>query len=358
MTGATMTRFTPEAEARLEDYLTRVRAALVRSPEVNPDEVEADIREHVAAEFRHAPGLVTLPALEAVLTRLGPPDMWAPAGATARTPLFDLKAAKEAAKRRYRDTIDTLYRGPEDWRLAYLTVGLFAFGLLTAPIVIGALFLGMSYFFARAAIALAHEKNAPLGARRWLVYPPVLLVSVPLFLGVMLWPIAAAPIVNEELVHPAGMYREYVASVDTDGKVTFKTDPERRDAKGRVTIHPSESFYRIFDVYRDRGEWKIRDADRRRHEATLAAMDRIPLPAGELPGVALAGFAAKGALLAWWAVVGLTVWFFPRWPAAVFCPLFGRGDGSRGGRLFAFAAIGVVIWAGFAWQLLEAAGVG
>src|SRR5206468_659477 len=148
----------------------------------------------------------------------------------------------------------------------------------------------------RAAISLAAEKNSPLGARRWLVYPPVLLVSVPLFLGVMLWPIVAAPIVNEEFVNPAEKYRDYVAAVDADGKVTFKTDPERRDA--------------------------------------------------------------KGALLAWWAVVGLTVWAFPRWPAAVFCPLFGRGDGSRGGRLFAFAAIGVVIWAGFAWQLLEAAGVG
>ena len=48
MSGAgTMIEFTPEAEARLVEYLRQVRAALSGSPDVSPDEIEADIREHV-----------------------------------------------------------------------------------------------------------------------------------------------------------------------------------------------------------------------------------------------------------------------------------------------------------------------
>ena len=42
-----------------------------------------------------------------------------------------------------------------------------------------------SYFAARADVALARERGEALGARRWLVYPPMVVVSLVLFLA--LW---------------------------------------------------------------------------------------------------------------------------------------------------------------------------
>ena len=52
MTGAAMTHFTPEAEARLDEYLGLVRAALARDPEVSPDEIEADVKEQLQAQSK------------------------------------------------------------------------------------------------------------------------------------------------------------------------------------------------------------------------------------------------------------------------------------------------------------------
>ena len=62
MSGAiAMIEFTPEAEARLADYLRQVRAALAGAADVNPDEIEADIREHVENELRRAAAPVASP---------------------------------------------------------------------------------------------------------------------------------------------------------------------------------------------------------------------------------------------------------------------------------------------------------
>ena len=78
MIGAVlMPPYTAEATARLERYLREVRAALAQSPDVNPDEIEADIRDHVATELRNKPH-ATLADLERVLLQLGPPEVWAP----------------------------------------------------------------------------------------------------------------------------------------------------------------------------------------------------------------------------------------------------------------------------------------
>lgn len=191
-----MTAFTPEAEARLEEYLRQARAAVARDPEVSPDEIEADLREHVGTEFRAAVRPVTLTELEAVLVRLGPPETWATAGgrSTKDVVVGDLTALGRWVRQRTRGVMSVLWRGPEDWRLAYLAFGLFCLGVLTLPIVVGVLLLAASYVLGRAAAELAKETGTPLGPRRWLVYPGVLVVSVPLFLAVMLWPvIAAAP---------------------------------------------------------------------------------------------------------------------------------------------------------------------
>ena len=59
-----MIRFTPEALAHLDDYLAEVRSAGSGHTSVNPDEIEADVRDHVSAALERAEQPVTLPFTE------------------------------------------------------------------------------------------------------------------------------------------------------------------------------------------------------------------------------------------------------------------------------------------------------
>src|SRR5437870_5034869 len=75
-----MARLTPEAAARFNEYLAHARAALAGCAELSPDEVEQDVRAHVAAEFPPGTGWVRLDQLEPVLARLGRPEQWVSSG--------------------------------------------------------------------------------------------------------------------------------------------------------------------------------------------------------------------------------------------------------------------------------------
>ena len=126
MTGATMVQFTPDAEHRLGEYLRQVRSAAARSPGVSPDDIEADIREHIAAEFHAAVRPVGLAELEAVLVRLGPPAQWVSANSTARPAEVlagQARSFREWVRQTWRALLAVLWRGPEDWRLPYLAFG-------------------------------------------------------------------------------------------------------------------------------------------------------------------------------------------------------------------------------------------
>jgi hypothetical protein len=324
MTGAAlMTTFTPEAEARLDEYLRQVRAALARDPEVSPDEIEADVREHIDAEFRSAVRPVTATELEAVLVRLGPPQTWAAGTAAGRSAkevaVGDLTAFGRWLRLRARGVLDALWRGPEDWRLAYLTFGLFVLGVLTVPIAVGALLLLAGYILGRATVELAKEKGAPLGARRWLVYPSILAVSLPLFLAVMLWPVVAAPTA--------------VGEVNEMKQNVRLAELAESDLRAGRHVPPAG----------------VVEADRR----VLAA---IPGPRDWAEPVA-GTFALVGALSLWWTVVGLVMWAFPKWPPAVFHPLLDGYDGGHGLRLAAVSGVAFLIWLGFATRFLQSAGL-
>lgn len=321
MTGAAaMTSFTPEAEARLEEYFRQVRAAIARDPEVSPDEIEADLREHIETEFQSAVRPVTLTELDVVLVRLGPPENWATAGGRSAKDAVvgDLTALGRWVRQRTRGVTSVLWRGPEDWRLAYLAFGLFCLGVLTAVVGIGVLFLAASYVMGRAAAELAKEKGTPLGARRWLVYPGVLVVSVPLFLAVMLWPVVAAPAAAEAVDHYDDIVRD--------------ANLFERGARG---------------AYRPPAE-QVEQAQR--------ILAEIPGPRDWAEPIA-GGFALVGALALWWTVVGVAMWSFPQWPVVVFHPLLDGYDGWHGLKLAAVAGVAFLIWLGFATRFLESAGL-
>jgi hypothetical protein len=264
-----MIRYTPEALAHLDDYLAEVRSAVAGHASISPDEVETDVRDHVAAALEHAEQPVTARAVADVLERLGPPSDWVadnhrsiwkylvdtlkPVGHRA---VEQVKALPGEAYQAGRGLVNRVRGLPHGWRLAYVAFGLFVMGLVAFPLLPA--FLIASYFAARADVALARERGETLGARRWLVYPPMVIVSLVLLLALALWPMAIAG--------PASQIpwsqRSVVASA-------VGVSPQ--------VIEPVAAIYLIV-----------------------------------------------GALSAWWSVASLIVLRFPKLPAALFPPFGSR----------------------------------
>jgi hypothetical protein len=130
---ATMNALTPDAQQHLERYLHAVRLSL-RGTGVPADDVEADVRDHIASALESEAPPVAASALERVLERLGPPAVWVPDGELPH----------------WRRVVRRLAQGPEEWRLAYLCFALTVAGVLTAPFG-GVVLLAAAYFLARAA---------------------------------------------------------------------------------------------------------------------------------------------------------------------------------------------------------------
>lgn len=316
-------RFTPEAEARLGQYLREVRSAVAKSGDVSPDEIEADIREHVETEFAAAVRPVGELELEGVLVRLGPPDQWLPGGNSARpvreAVLERARVLKDRGRQAARGFWDVVYRGPDDWRLPYLTFAVFAVGVVAFPLF--PLCLAVSYLLARATMALAKEKGFDLGAaRKWLTYPPAVVVSLPLLLAVTFAVPAAA-------TAGAGEMSEHAA----------------RRIWERVRGHPPQVWRGGATVPALVGP----------DERLVLAIPLPPMPAA----AALTVFAGVGAAAAWWLILGGIGWRWPGLPRAVFAPLLGGWEERHGRRVFTLATITLLIWGGFAYRLATAADV-
>ena len=340
------TEFTAAAAARLDSYLSQVRAALAGT-DLDPADVEADIRDHVAVEFQSHTRPVALVELEAVLAALGPPAGWAPATPARPAGGFSPKVALAGLKRRLLGVVGALWRGPEDWRLAYLCLFLTVLAVPTMG-----LSLVVAYLLGRAAVALAAERGVPLGARAWLVYPAVVAVSLPLLLAVCLWPLSLMPLSFEAFVSPAMTYRNAVVEVRDDNTLTLNFEPQAvRDRAGRVIDYRQNTALTLSSIRWADGAWRIDAADRQRHELVLRAQGRMPFDSGYL----LTAFVALGGLLLWGLVVGLVGWQFPRTVAAVFFPLL-PADGRGAARLAVGCGAGFVVWVGFACRLVDVGG--
>jgi hypothetical protein len=154
---------TDEARAHLDRYLEEMRASLDRS---DSEEIEQDIRDHIEAELGDRPSPVSAEDLDAVLGRLGSPRQWAAdTGASPSLPVPDRHAA-------------------EDW-LAYAGIALLLLGFLL-PVL-----LPVSWVVARWALARLEQRGEQPGARRWLLYPPLAIVSFAIALLALCWPLGA-----------------------------------------------------------------------------------------------------------------------------------------------------------------------
>jgi hypothetical protein len=163
---------TADAQQLYDRYLQTVRWS-VRGI-ADADEIERDVREHVATALMKEAGPVTSNTLREVLSRLGDPWQW--------IPLDELPL--------WRRTLMRFWLGPDDWRLAYVCFGLLMVGLVTLPIGIGVVFLLGAYLLARATCEVAADRDGSLGARRWLVYPPLLIAAVAVASFLLIAPVA------------------------------------------------------------------------------------------------------------------------------------------------------------------------
>jgi len=341
MTGAApMIALTPDAQFRLGLYLHEVRAAVARVPEVNPDEIEADIREHIETEFRDAVRPVTLAELEAVLVRLGPPAQWVPSAPGSAPPAGPGWSPRAWLRQAVHSAAGVLWRGPEDWRLPYLAFGVFALGVVAFPLF--PLCLVLSYLLARAARAVAAEKGVSLGARRWLLYPPLVLVAVPLLLAGLFGPVVPAAAGAAHELAEADQFRTLVV-VRPDGNL--------------ASARPVGDYevYRLGVTRGPNGKWVIAADRRAYYEALNRYTDAMPGPRGLAHALAVV-FAAAGALAAWWVVLGGITWAAPVVPRAVLAPLADGFEARHGRRMFSWAVVAFVLWCGFAYQLAGAAG--
>lgn len=162
-----MIEWTAEARARFDEYVSAVRQSAAGSMDV-----EEDIRDHVSAALSSVPPPVKLEDLEPVLARLGAPSSW----------------VREEELPMWRRVAYRFTRGPEDWRLAYLAFGLTVAGLLILPFG-GFLLLIAGFLASRAFVELARSGETRLDARKWLVYPSIVIVLLIVVMFLVLTPI-------------------------------------------------------------------------------------------------------------------------------------------------------------------------
>ena len=161
-----MIEFTPEAKTIWQQYVGQVRKYLSASKAPDPDEIIADLNDHVERELESISEPISHDQLQAVLKRLGSPHQWVP----------------EEDLSWWQQMIFRLRTGPEDWRLAYLSLGVLIFGTLLGPLGL----LG-SFCLSRAALVVSEESE--IQAKRWLIYPSLIIVYCLFLPLLLLWPV-------------------------------------------------------------------------------------------------------------------------------------------------------------------------
>ena len=204
-----MIELTVGAERHLNEYLGELRASLADCPSVSIEDVERDVTEHIEKSLSEAPTPADLPALREVLEQLGSPSQWIPVEELSwkRRCRLMLRRGRLAS----RQALLQLRSGPEDYRLAYLSIATLALAILLieaeAEPLWSIAFLGLSFIFARASLAAAGTPEA-LGSQRWLVYPVLVLVYSSLAAGLLLWTLPVALVAALEIDHPI-WYEQY-----------------------------------------------------------------------------------------------------------------------------------------------------
>jgi len=196
-----MVEYSAGAEKRVVDYLRNVRERLRTTESVDADEVANDLRNHIERELCEMKQPVSEADVNAVLNRLGPPE----------------EVVKEEDMSWWAKMLLRWRRGPEDWRLAYLSFGVFVIGTLVA----GPLGILAGFLLSRAAMSVAGEPEPR--AKKWLIYPALIVVYT-LAAGIgLFWPGFALGGLVAQLNHGHGslLYKDPFFDNDGLGTVTM-----------------------------------------------------------------------------------------------------------------------------------------
>lgn len=179
-----MINLTDAARRCLDDYLAKVRSSLRHCPSVDVADIERDVIEHIEHALTGASGPVDAAELQDVLRDLGSPAQWVPQD--------ELSWHQRAPA--------ALESGPDDLRLGYIAFGLLAGTLLAAACLnlmvsfgntLPFLLLGIAASFLFARASLSAEGGAGQ-AERWLIYPCLIVVYVPVTALILMIPLVAA----------------------------------------------------------------------------------------------------------------------------------------------------------------------
>jgi len=157
-------------------------------------EVLRDLRDHIEKELSGRAQPVSEQDVREVLARLGPPE----------------QVVGDEELSFWRRLVLRLGTGPEDWRLAYVSLGVLV-------VFVGPLGIAASFLLSRAAISFAGEPDPP--AKKWLLYPSLLIVYGLIGLVGLLWPAYALGGLVAELSDHASLLQK-APSFDKHGPGT------------------------------------------------------------------------------------------------------------------------------------------
>ena len=161
------------AQKSLDDYIYQVKVYLKGVKSVDAEEIVQNINEHIENELTGAAEPVGSETLDKILKKLGSPQQWVPEEELSWWKKFALR----------------IRTGPEDWRLAYLSFGLLLLGFLFhSSFFTFVVLVTASFIVSRAALSLSHY-NIQVKAQKWLIYPSLIIVYIPLFLFLLIWPL-------------------------------------------------------------------------------------------------------------------------------------------------------------------------
>ncbi|MBW8035055.1 MAG: hypothetical protein FVQ79_05330 [Planctomycetes bacterium] len=142
----------------LNAYLQKVRARLRWANSLDADEIERDICEHIERDLDSADEPVEYETVAEVLDRLGSPEQWVPDGEISW----------------WRKVLMRISSGPDDWRLAYISFGLFVLAFFQLRIGMF-IFIPLSFIVARGALSMTDDLDQ-LKGRKVLLYPVLILI--------------------------------------------------------------------------------------------------------------------------------------------------------------------------------------
>jgi len=170
--------FSSEARQHLERYLEDMRASMGGADRDGVAEIEQDIRDHIEAELGESPSPVSVDELDAVLARLGSPAQWV-AGPSATVAMPQAIGNEE--------------------RFSYAALALLIVGF-ALPFL-----LPVSWLLAHWVLARIEQRDEPVGARRWLLYPPLAVVSIGIAMLLLFWPFGAFAELGMMVARNAGL---------------------------------------------------------------------------------------------------------------------------------------------------------